>query len=69
MPALSRLSFRIRSGADPSGLEKKPWRRMTGDRFPLESGDRVLQYQAVFESDNGDSYPILDRVRIELNSE
>ena len=69
MPALSRLSFRIRSGADPSGLEKKPWRPGTGDRFPLESGDRVLQYQAVFESENGDSYPILDRVSIELNSE
>ena len=68
-PALSRLSFRIRSGADPSGLEKKAWRRVTGDRFPLESGDRVLQYQAVFESENGDSYPILDRVSIELNSE
>ena len=68
-PALSRLSFRIRSGVDPSGLEKRPWRRVTGDRFPLENGDRVLQYKAVFESDNGDSYPILDRVSIELNSE
>ncbi len=68
-PAHSRLTFRLRSGADPSGLEQQPWRRVRGDRFLLESGDRVLQYQAVFESENGDSYPILDRVSIELRSE
>ena len=67
--AHSRLSFRIRSGAIPSGLEQKPWRQVNGDRFPLESSDRVLQYQAVFESGNGDSYPILDRVSIELSSD
>ena len=42
---------------------------MNGERFPLERSDRVLQYQAVFESGNGDSYPILDRVSIELNSD
>ena len=69
MPARSRLSFRVRSGADAPGLERQPWRPVNRDRFPLESGDRVLQYQAVFESGNGDSYPILDRVSIELNSE
>lgn len=68
-PAHSRLSFRVRSGADAPGLEQKPWRPVNGDHFPLENGDRVLQYQAVFESGNGDSYPILDRVSVELISE
>ena len=68
-PVHSRLRFRVRSGAKPSGLEQKPWRPVSGDSFTLESGDRVLQYQAVFESGNGDSYPILDRVSIELSSE
>ena len=68
-PAHSRLSFRVHSGADAPGLEHRSWRPVSGDRFPLASGDRLLQYQAVFESGNGDSYPILDRVSIDLSSE
>ena len=32
----------------------------------LLPGNRLLQYRATFTSDNGDRYPVLDRVEIRL---
>jgi hypothetical protein len=37
-----------------------------GGAFGLRLEDRCLQYRAVFRSDNGDRYPVLDRVEIAL---
>ena len=37
-----------------------------GRSFVLRPEDRCLQYRAVFHSDNGDRYPVLDRVEIAL---
>ena len=36
--------------------------------FALDPVDRCLQYRAVFVSDNGDRYPILDRVEIRVQA-
>ncbi len=75
--SISSETAGVQRGEESDNAESKPQNfpfplspvRLVGGRFSLESGDRVLQYQAVFESGNGDSYPILDRVTIELSSE
>ncbi|MDA2926030.1 hypothetical protein MYX78_02160 [Acidobacteria bacterium AH-259-G07] len=47
-------------------IDKQPWRQIPEDAFSVETADRYLQYRAIFKSDNGDRYPILDRVTITL---
>ena len=48
------------------GLRTSPWRSVEGSTFTLQSGDRALQYRAIFRSDNGDRYSTLERVEVEL---
>src|SRR5437867_819526 len=45
---------------------KRKWEPIDDGRFALRSEDRCLQYRAIFHSDNGDRYPVLDRVAITL---
>ncbi len=66
VPQGTRLEFAIRSAASEDLLEKQPWRQIGSARSSLNSHDRCLQYRAVFKSDNGDRYPVLDRVRTSL---
>ena len=65
-PRGTRLALAIRSAANRASLDGQEWRSFEKARFPLPAGDRVIQYRAVFRSDNGDRYPVLDRVEIEL---
>lgn len=67
IPEGATLDVAIRAAGAAEGLDEAPWHPVTGGQFPLESGDRVLQYKAAFRSDNGDRFPVLDRVRIEVN--
>ena len=60
------LTFDIRSAATRKELAKQKWRALQEGNFVLGAADRCLQYRAVFRSTNGDRYPILDRVEIEL---
>ncbi|MBI1913835.1 MAG: VCBS repeat-containing protein [Planctomycetes bacterium] len=60
------LTFEIRSAATRNALPAQKWRPVQDRTFPLVAQDRCLQYRAVFRSTNGDRYPILDRVEIEL---
>ncbi len=66
IPGDSKIVFSVRSAVDSAGLEAAPWRRPDGGNFPLHEGDRVLQYRATFISDNGDRYPILERVKVSV---
>jgi len=66
VPTGTRLTFEVRAAAEPTGLARQAWRAVGSGRSPLKPSDRCLQYRAVFASDNGDRYPVLDRVRIEL---
>ncbi|MFV1968378.1 MAG: FG-GAP-like repeat-containing protein [Pirellulaceae bacterium] len=66
VPAGTQLEFAVRSAQGEDLLDRQPWLPVSSGEFSLESGDRCLQYRAVFKSDNGDRYPILDRVRIDL---
>ena len=70
VPDGAKLGWSVRSAASPEGLEEQSWRAVDWDlggaNFKLDSGDRALQYRARFESDNGDRYPILQRVELQL---
>ena len=65
-PHRTRLSFQVRSSSSPKGLADRAWRPLSEGAFDLSPGDRRLQYRAVLESGNGDLYPVLDRVEIQL---
>ena len=43
-----------------------PWQAVTSGDFSIKEGHRCLQYRVVLKSDNGDRYPVVDRVAIEL---
>ena len=60
------LSFQVRSSPDSTGLAKQAWRPLQEGAFDLSPGDRRLQYRAVLESGNGDLYPVVDRVEVQL---
>ncbi|MBP62890.1 MAG: hypothetical protein CMJ62_15325 [Planctomycetaceae bacterium] len=64
----TELLIEVRSAADDRDLGKKEWRPVLANPFALEPTDRCLQYRATFKSDNGDRYPILDRVTFRLGS-
>ncbi len=62
------LEFSVRSAAQRDQLEPAAWRKVGREgRFSLKRRDNYLQYRAIFRSDNGDRYPIIDRVQIELD--
>jgi hypothetical protein len=66
-PSGTSLIFQLRSAPDPAAIEKQPWRDVNSAGATLDAADRALQYRAVFTSDNGDRFPTLDRVTVELN--
>ena len=65
LPPGTKLTFAVRSAARKSQLASRPWRPLTSDTFLLKSDHRFLQYRALFVSDNGDRYPVLNRVEVQ----
>jgi len=65
-PGKTVLKFAVRSGPNVEQLVDQPWRGVVEGEFKLEAVDRHLQYQATFISDNGDRYPALDKVTLNL---
>lgn len=66
VPAGTRLDFEVRAADRESHLAEQAWVKLDGIRLPLRNTDRCLQYRAVFQSTNGDRYPLLDRVDVVL---
>ena len=71
-PGGSRLRWYVRSAPAEAELAGKQWIEApsTGTpplRFGVSAQDRCLQYRAEFVSDNGDRYPVLDRVNVRLD--
>lgn len=64
LPTGTRLTFQVRSGPTDLALGRAAWRSLRSGEFTLNPGDRRLQYRAEFVSDNGDRYPVLDRVEV-----
>ena len=68
VPEGTRLAWDIRSSATRDGLSDTDWHNVEAGAFSLAADDRHLQYRARFLSDNGDRYPVLDRVETVLES-
>lgn len=66
-PDGTELIFSVRSAPCKDALTHANWRCIDLDAFPVDSADRCLQYKAEFKSDNGDRYPVLDSVKLELS--
>jgi hypothetical protein len=64
VPAGTGLTLQVRSAGIESQLGGFPWQSLAEDSFKLSDADRCVQYRAVLRSDNGDRYPVLDRVSI-----
>lgn len=64
----TKLVFEVRTSIIEKDLSEKKWTKVSdsGD-FEVKPSDKFLQYRAVFISDNGDRFPVLDKVVIELN--
>ena len=65
IPEGSALEFFVRAAVDEKALVKNPWRPVESGKFNLNNTDHILQYKAIFISDNGDRYPVLEKVTIE----
>ena len=67
IPEGSRLLLEVRSSENKADITNARWINISDSgQFILSPRDRYLQYKAVFVSDNGDRFPVLDKVRIEL---
>jgi len=67
IPEGTKLVFEIRLSASRHRLPDEKWKRIDkSGQFELQENARFMQYRAVFISDNGDRYPVLDKVTVEL---
>ncbi|MBI2434259.1 MAG: VCBS repeat-containing protein [Candidatus Hydrogenedentes bacterium] len=66
VPQGATLLFEVCSATGADELEKATWNPVEGNAFKVASGDRAMQYRAVFRSDNGDRFAVLHRVAVEL---
>ncbi|MGV8136687.1 MAG: FG-GAP repeat domain-containing protein [Mangrovibacterium sp.] len=67
IPEGTSLKFKIRAAQTPEAITEKSWSELSdAGTFDIDSRDRFIQYKACFISDNGDRYPILDQVQIDL---
>jgi len=66
-PEGTKLVFSVRSASDKESLENERWREVQREAdFILNPKDRFLQYQILLISANGDCYPIVKKVVIEI---
>lgn len=66
IPQGARLKFEVRSALSKNSLSQAVWQPIKSGDFILDGSNRCLQYRAVFISDNGDRYPVLDSVTVTL---
>src|SRR5690606_17492908 len=61
----AKLEVYIRSSPFKETLTEAPWRLISGE-LEISKNDRFLQYRYIFKSENGDAYPILKSVSVNL---
>ena len=66
IPPGTKLNFEVRSAASKSVLSQAVWQPVSSDHFKVNESNRCLQYRAVFISDNGDRYPVLNSVIVKV---
>ena len=52
--------------ASAAALAAAPWRDLAGGAFTLSGDDRALQYRLALLSANGDAYPVVRQVGLQL---
>jgi hypothetical protein len=62
----TKLKFEVRTALSKSLLSQASWQPIELDNFKINGLNRSLQYRAIFISDNGDRYPVLDSVIVAL---
>ena len=65
-PQQGSLTMEIRQARDRAALAESPWQPLAGEKFDVETDAHCLQYRATFVSRNGDAFPVLHRVDIEV---
>ena len=69
VPEGTKLSWETRSAATRGALAIANWQPVQSNTISLSKNDRLLQYRVRFVSDNGDRYPILDEVKVTLETD
>ncbi len=68
MASGTKLLFQVRSAANKKDIQMAGWRDVDpSGKFNVVPIDRCVQYRARFISDNGDRYPVLDRVSLKID--
>lgn len=65
-PAGTRVVFFVRSAPEQEPLAKRTWSEVTNGSFVVQPSDRQMQYRVEIHSDNGDRFPVVDSVQIDL---
>ena len=68
-PVGTKLTFSGRFAAKKSEMPSRTWQPLSSGEFQLPASARFLQYRAVFASDNGDRYPVLERVQVSVTQD
>jgi hypothetical protein len=66
IPAGADLRCEVKSAKSREALEQQPWRPVEAGRFSLNPEDRYLRYRLVLTSDNGDRFPVVDKITIKV---
>ncbi|MBE9510154.1 MAG: VCBS repeat-containing protein [Bacteroidetes bacterium] len=66
IPEGTELKIAVRSAKTEEKLNDKEWETVSDKFFSLKKEDRCIQYKAIFISDNGDRFPVLDSIKIEI---
>lgn len=67
-PDKTKVQFYVRSAADKARLAALPWTAIDKPALPIGADHRAIQYRAVVLSDNGDRYPVIERVELNLQN-
>ena len=67
VPPGTKLNFEVRSAPTQSSVDQAAWQPIKSGFFKIEESNHCLQYRAIFISDNGDRFPVLDSVSVKLN--
>lgn len=66
LPEKTNVQFYVRSAADKNQIAGAEWVPCYNPTMSLAADHRTIQYRAEIMSDNGDRYPVIERVELRL---
>ena len=67
LPTGTRLELAVRTAESAGALGDQSWIPVHGGEFSIPVEHRRAQYRATLVSDNGDRYPVVSRIEVELH--